>query len=257
MKIKFSVLLVLAISLAFTSCKKSSTATTDPQLTPQQVASQVALNFSSTLLGGSGGLNIGKGLNAPQSLAVHTKSKRLNDLSDGNLCGLTVDTTFNSTVAFGDSTITVAGTINFSFNCSGGALSGFTTNDNFNLAYSSPQLAIAEKSISSLTLTVTNVADSTADVALSGSSSTSGSYQYKTGTKRTGTEAFSYTLTNLLIDPNSSSIVSGSAKFSTSGSGPRGVWNYQGTITFLPNNLATIVINGKTYNVNLLTGIVS
>jgi hypothetical protein len=257
MKIKFGALLVLAASLAFTSCKKSSTGTTDPQLTPQQVASQVALNFSSTLLGGSGGLNIGAGLNAPQSLAVHTKSKQLNDLSDGNLCGLTIDTTFNSSIALGDSTITVAGTIGFSFNCSGGELSGFTTNDNLTLAFLSPQLAISEKSISSLVLAATNLSDPNAAIALNGTSSTSGSYQYKTGTKRSGTEAFSYTLTNLLIDPNSSSIVSGSAKFSTSGSGPRGVWSYQGTITFLPNNMASVVINGKTYTVSLLTGAVS
>jgi hypothetical protein len=35
------------------------------------------------------------------------------------------------------------------------------------------------------------------------------------------------------------------------------VWNYTGTVTFLGNGKANVVINGTTYNVDLQTGVVS
>jgi hypothetical protein len=59
------------------------------------------------------------------------------------------------------------------------------------------------------------------------------------------------------VADSSGELISGSADFQTSGTGTNGVWNYTGTITFLGNNQAKVVINGTTYMVNLLTGTVS
>jgi hypothetical protein len=52
-------------------------------------------------------------------------------------------------------------------------------------------------------------------------------------------------------------LISGSADFNTTGTGSTGVWNYKGTVTFLGNGKANIVINGTTYNVDLNSGAVS
>jgi len=64
-------------------------------------------------------------------------------------------------------------------------------------------------------------------------------------------------LTSAIFSPVAGDVISGSATFNTSGSGPKGVWNYQGTITFLGSHMATVTINGKAYKVNLQTGAVS
>jgi hypothetical protein len=261
MKIKLSAFLVLAASLAFiSSCKKSSSATADPQLTPQQVASQVALSLGQNLTGGYGGFDVTAGLN-PSNQALHTKSKKINDLSDGDLCGLTVDTTSNSDTTVNGTRITVKGTIGFSFICTivagNNVVSGFTTTDNLSAAISTSELSTAEKIVESLTVTSLSPGDDTADISIKGSLTSSGSYQFKTGTKRSGTEVFNYTLNNILIDPNQAIITSGTVTFSTSGSGPKGVWSYSGSVTFLGGDKSTVTINGKTYNVSLSTGVVS
>ena len=258
MKIKLSVLLVLAASLAFiTSCKKSSSASSDPQITPQQISSQIALNINQTILGGYGGLNVGEGLGAAQDFAVRTKTKQINDVSSGS-CPLPIDTAFSATLPFAaDSSLTISGSINFSFTCLGDYLSGFTTNDNMTIAVTGPHLALSYKVSENLTMASTDASNEDATVAVNGSLGTSGNYQFKTGTKRSGTEVFNYTLTNALVDPLLGSIISGKATFTTSGSGPLGAWSYTGTITFQQNNMAVVTINGKTYTVSLDTGVVS
>ncbi|WP_295669180.1 hypothetical protein, partial [uncultured Mucilaginibacter sp.] len=95
------------------------------------------------------------------------------------------------------------------------------------------------------------------NLSLNGSLASNGSYQYNTGTKRSGTEVFNYTLTSVIFSPAAGDVISGTATFNTSGSGPKGAWNYQGTITFLGNHMAAVTINGKAYNVNLQTGAVA
>ena len=136
-------------------------------------------------------------------------------------------------------------------------VSGFSTADNLTIALTSPSLNLSYKVAENLTLASLNYTDPNANLTLNGSLNSSGSYQYNTGSKRSGTEVFDYTLTSVIFSPTLGDVVSGSATFNTSGTGPKGVWNYQGTITFKGNHLAVVVINGNTYNVNLITGAVS
>lgn len=257
MKIKFKSLLVLAAGLAFiTACKKSNQSTGDPQLTPAQVTSQVALNLNGSLFGGLGAVDLSSGINTAQPYVVHSKGKAVNDLSDLG-CGLTADTTVSTTVSLGtDSTLTVAETLNFSFICTNNTLSGFSTNDNASISYAGPNLSLAYKVSENLTFALVNVSDPNSSGTLKGTLGSNGSYQYKTGTKRSGSQVFNYTITSLIIDDNGN-IVSGAATFTSSGSGPRGVWNVQGSIAFLGGSKATIAISGKVYNVDLNTGITS
>jgi hypothetical protein len=112
--------------------------------------------------------------------------------------------------------------------------------------------------IEDLTLAAQNLASDNSNAVLNGSLSMSGTYTNKTGSsKGSGSLSYSYTFKSIVIDGETGYIDSGSASFTTSGSGPNGVWNYNGTITFLGNNKANIVINGTTYNVDLTTGTVS
>lgn len=257
MKIKFKSLLMLAAGLVFiTACKKSASTTGDPQLTPAQVSSQVALNLNASLFGSLGAVNAGDGINGAQSYAVHTKGKTINDL--GSLgCGLTADTTVNTTLTLGtDSTLTISETLNFAFVCTNNVFSGYNTNDNVSIAYSGPNLTLAYKVAENLSVGVVDITNPNSNTAIKGTLGSNESYQFKTGTKRSGTQVFTYTITSLLVDA-SGNIVSGAATFSSSGSGPRGVWSVQGSITFLGGSKAQIAISGKIYNVDLNTGITS
>jgi hypothetical protein len=95
------------------------------------------------------------------------------------------------------------------------------------------------------------------NLSLNGTLNSSLTYQINTGTKGSGTETFDYNLTSLILSGATGEVLSGTATFSTTGTGTKGVWNYQGTINFLGNNMATVTINGKAYTVNLQTGAVS
>jgi len=62
-------------------------------------------------------------------------------------------------------------------------------------------------------------------------------------------------LTNILVDRSSSTIQSGTATVTITGTLPnKGDFSYTGTITFNGANTATLVINGTSFTVNLITG---
>lgn len=59
---------------------------------------------------------------------------------------------------------------------------------------------------------------------------------------------------NVTLDKASHMVVSGSATLSSSGIGPANIpFSYSGTFTFLGNRLATLLFDGKTYQVDLAT----
>jgi hypothetical protein len=256
LKLKLICLMFVGAAIVSVSSCKKSAKSTDPVLAPKDIASQVALNISQSLFGGLGAFDISGGLSAPTSFAVHTKGKVLQSLTNPQ-CGLVVDTTLSFTGAANGGTATIAGTVKFSFMCTNDVVSGFSTNDNLTITLASPDLSLSYKVGENFTMTSLDPADPNANLTLSGTLSSNGSYQYNTGTKRSGTEIFDYNLSSLIISPTAGDVISGSATFNTQGSGPKGVWNYQGTIVFLGNQMATVTISGTVYHVNLQTGVVS
>lgn len=273
LKLKPLLLLLAGIAIVYTACKKSSTKPSNPTLTPDVVAGQLAVNIYQSLFGGLGAFDISSGLNAPSTLGVHanaiggglkapsTFQQPLNSKMTANFasnlsCGLVIDTTLNVSYSSNGTTATLTGSIKFNYLCANSQVSGFTTNDNLSIALASDSLNFSYKVGENLTLTSLNPTDPNANLSLSGSLNSNGSYQYNTGTKASGTSVFDYTLTSLIISPVLGDVVSGNATFNTSGTGPKGVWNYQGTIVFLGNHFATVTINGKIYHVNLQTGAV-
>jgi hypothetical protein len=259
MKIKalLSIMLFAGMAVIYTACKKSDSSS-GSSLTPTEVSSQIALDLTQSLFGGYGGFNLGDGLDAPGSLALkHTHGKLLNSLSNP-FCGLVIDTTFSeSTDPGSDTTGSVSGHLYFAFSCTNDVVTGYTTKDNLNISISTAQFSIVSKINEDLTLLAINPLDNNSKLSLKGTLGSTGTYNYKTGTKKSGTRTFNYVLTSLVLDPNNDGdIISGSASFNTTGTGTTGTWSYIGTITFLGDHKASITINGKTYNVNLQTGVV-
>src|SRR5579863_837230 len=258
MKTKLILILAVLSGFAFTfsGCKKSNSNPSGPALTPKQVSSQIALNIQQTLYSGFGAFNLTNGLNSPGSLGMIPQGRlRLNTTNDP-LCGTIADTTLNYSTSQNGTTASVKGDLKFAFNCTGGVLSGFNVTDNLTIAESTSDFSASYKLAEDLTLTAQNPNTDTPSIILSGTLSLDGDYTYKTGSKGKGSQSFAYTFHSVVIQSNGE-IASGSADFTTSGTGSTGVWNYTGTVTFLGNNMAKIIINGTTYNVNLQTGVVS
>lgn len=258
MKQKTRILLpaLAVLVLFYTACKKSSVTAAGPSLAPKAVAGQVALNISQSLFGGFGAFDVSGGVNAPSSFAVHTSGKTLDDLTDPQ-CGTVVDTTVSFSGNIYGITTSIAGHINFVYSCTSGVLSGFTTDDNITIAMADSNVNLTYKVAEKMTLQSLNPTNPDANLSISGALNSNLAYQYTTGTKKSGTEVFNYTLNALTIDPLAQDISGGTATFSTNGSGPKGVWNYQGTIVFKGNHTATVTINGAVYTVNLQTEAVS
>lgn len=257
-KALLSIVLVAGMAVVYTACKKSDSSPAGPALTESQVTSQVVLDLTQSLFGGYGGINFNDGLNGPTGFGTkHLKGPLLHDLSNP-FCGLVIDTTLNETVNAGaDSSLAVSGHIHFGFSCTNDVVTGFNTNDNLTIAISTPRLSIMAKILENLTLSTVNPADDNSPLLLKGTLNSSGTYKYKTGNK-SGTRSFNYVLNSLIIDPNNDDgdIRSGSVNFITKGTGSNGSWSFTGTITFLGNHKAKVTINGKTYNVDIRTGVV-
>ena len=258
MKFKLTKLFVLVagVALMFTACKKSSSTSSgvNPQ-TPKQVSSFVALNLSSSLFG-STGVNLSGGAGAASTFAVHTKGKVLNDLTNPQ-CGQVVDTTLSYTQAMGDTSVALSGNIKFSFSCVNSNVNGFTLAENLDIKITTPQLTATNTTGEAVTLLVLDPTNSNSDFTLTGTLNSNSNLIYKTSAGKSGTSNFAYKLGTLTYDPNAGDVISGSASFTTSGSGASGTWNYAGTITYLGNHVAKVTINGFAYTVNTETGVVS
>lgn len=257
LKLKLFAALGLSAALLYSGCKKSSSPpAAGPALTPSAVAGQVALGISSSLFGGFG-IDISQGLSGAATYGVKHAGKVIQDVSPN--CSTLLDTTLaatTDTLGAGDY-FTLSGSFKFSFGCTNSVLSSYTTNDNLNIKVISTSTDFNYKIAEAFTLTALTPGSPTSNLSMTGSLSSAGSYTLLTGSKASGSTSFNYNLTSLVIDPTIPEVLSGSATFTTNGSGPNGVWNYSGTITFLGNHTATVTISGKAYTVNLQTGAVS
>ncbi len=259
MKIKFllPIVMLAGMAIVYSACKKSDSSPAGPALTESQVTTQVVLDLNSALFGEYGGVNFGEGMQGPSSFgAKHLNGPKLHDLSNP-FCGLVIDTAINASVTAGkDSTLQVSGHIKFSFSCSNDNLTGFSTNDDLSIAISTPELTATSKLQETLTLAISDINDANSPSTLKGTLNSTTSYKYKTGNK-SGTRAFNYIINNIVLGSgDDDDILSGTISFSTKGTGSKGSWNFTGTITFLGNHQAKVSIHGKTYNVDIRTGVV-
>jgi len=84
---------------------------------------------------------------------------------------------------------------------------------------------------------------------------TDGGKQYSYLDKALFSSEIHFTFVNVMMDTTTYIAKSGSATISINGSGPGGVhFDYSGTLTFLGNRNATLVLAGSTFDISLLTG---
>ena len=251
-------LLMCGAALTYTACKKAASNSNGPTLSPQQVSSQVALNLAQSLYNGFGGLDLNNGITGGLSAYVPTnKHIKLGDINDP-FCGFGIDTTINITSNDDGVQAAVSGHIAFAFTCTNGVLSGYTTNDNLNVSESTTDFSVKLNLTENVSVVALTPSNDESKFSINGTVNSDASYDYKTGSKGSGTALFDYNFKQVIVDPSADAdIISGSADFTTKGTGSNGVWNYTGTVTFLGGHKAKITINGANYTVDLTTGAVS
>jgi hypothetical protein len=263
-KWKLSIVLLAGIVLFYTACKKGgSDLKPAPTTSNEQVASgQIAANLAQSLAGSYGGVNLGDGVNAPgfasQSSSFHSLNS-FTSLSSTHGCGFFVDTNINFKTNIGDSIkSTTTGGISFHFKCdSTGKSAGYTTVDSLTTAGKAPGYTFTDIIVQNYDITALNKANT--KIELDGTLKAWVDIDFnKKGSTPLSTHV-RYKLDGVKIDLTTSpfDITDGTVTFVADGSSSAGSYHFTGTITFLGNHKAKIVINGFTFHVDLITGIVT
>lgn len=243
---------VAALAVSFAGCKKSSEnkPKTITPLTPAQVASKTALQFQLLLFSGFGGLNFNGG--------VVPSSAQLNQI-----CGKSTDTTFNQSLTSGDTVLSIDASLKGGFACANGYISSDYVQASVAVSEKAPGNVIGVNELFNVTVDSTDPSNPYANTKLNGSVKESAHFEFTYGGASLGGDmVFDYTINSAVISGDGSSdVLSGTASFATNGNGvleikdaPNVSWNYTGTATFLGSNKVSIVIGGKTFLVNMVTG---
>ncbi len=256
MKIKFRLTLLLLIGAAFiyTACNKTSNKPASKTVGADVVSSQLALNLARSLSGSYGGVNIKNGISSPTFLTNKNSGRTINTLNP--LCGFIADSVLNYDSVIDTTTSHTQGRYKFFFICTGGNISGFHATDSLKTTGTTPGYSFIYNVIQNYDIKGLNPGNTLISVNGNLMSDVDLTYN-KAGFKPTSIHT-NYVLTGLTIDlTNGGDITAGTATFVTTGSTNYGPWNYAGSIVFLGNHKADIIINGITYHADLLTGIIT
>ena len=284
MKFKFKVNLALLTGavLFYTACRNSNEPVpVVPVVTVpiEQIASaQIARNITQTLSGTFGGINISEGLIIPNFAYFHNNKPSIN----GNLislCSFFPDTVISANVNIGDTIKSqTGGLFKFFFSCDtliGPRINGYSP---FNLlhgynAYDSlytTGVAPGKSFIHDMQAFYTAKAQDTIGIPLVINGSANRLITFtgtvksfidttdnKQKTKSTSIHSY-YTLSGVTVDLSKyGDIADGTISFASTGVFHSTNWYYTGTIQFLGNHMANVIINSKTYLVDLVNGKVS
>jgi hypothetical protein len=280
MNSKFKLLLVLlsGLVLFYTACKKetivhsNSPSATD---TIRLAAGQIVRNLTQTLSGTYGGVNIYKGPVLPDFTIIHNATPLIRDLP--NLCIFFPDTvvSYNTNVADTIKAQT-SGLFKFYFSCDTlktprvnkwypgySSLNGYAAYDSLATTGSTPRATFVynikafyeAKILDSLNTKLIINGGANTLISFNGSVK---SFVDSTAIKNGGTSSSVhsyYVLNGVVVDlSKKGDITQGVITFGAIGEVNGAKWYYTGTIKFVGNHKANMIIRNKTYTVDLLTG---
>jgi hypothetical protein len=119
--------------------------------------------------------------------------------------------------------------------------------------YSNPSISI--KNAGSANFILAGLTTTATVHSLNGEYKSTGSFKLKSDTTNTGSASIDIVIKNLTISKSTQLITGGTATAIITGSTfKKGDFTYNGTLTFKTGSLATLVLNGTTYSINLITG---
>jgi hypothetical protein len=242
---KISFLLV-SIAMIFASCDKDDE-TPQIQISPEEAASLIATSLGAD----QGGL---QGIFADAISVV-------NEVTDPNTggrqiaCGASDNTIFTYASEQDE-------TPSYSFNydygwtltCSGDAPSQVNINLSYDGSMESPDFTFSYEGNSGFTVT-----DIMQDIlTVNGTHNQAATYNLSSeGQQYSGTDTFSYVLTDIKVSKTTSDVQSGTASVQLSGITNRGAYSISATIVYNGDGTATITINGDVFGVDISTGTIN
>jgi hypothetical protein len=241
---------VLGGMLIYSACTKSGShpAATSTTLTTNQ-SGQIAIRLYSILTGEYGGQSINNGIKAPTSLAPNHRAPVLQSVN--TLCGYSIDTTYNTSFLSNDTTFTTGGTFKFTYTCNANTVNGYILYDSVATDQSAAQF-YQNRFIAAQNYTATELSSSS--FAVTGGIRSSS--DYITGPGASQYTASNYVLSGVTIVNNAqiADITTGTAVFTIETKDNGTMTAYAGTIYFLGNHIAKLVITGGgTYSINFLS----
>jgi hypothetical protein len=234
MKTMKSILLLAALIIAMTGCKKNEE-TPILDATTEEAAAIMATSFCTG--------------NAGTMTQVEDAVELANTQA---LKSALYDSSFTIASAPGAS-ITYQYQVNYSY--------GFVGANNYQLAYdaagtyNSPSVSASINAEGSMTVTGFISGDA---YVVNGISGREGTFSMKIGNNNSITGSVSSTVTNFRYSKTTGLCESGTATVIVSGSTSTGrSFSFTGTLVYLGNYTASLTLSGKTYTVNITTGVVS
>ncbi len=249
-KILFACAIAAAFTLTLASCHKNSSATTT---ITEADAAQVTVDAVSPTTGGmvsqvSASASLFAGGTITGGTVNSTNGHQTTD-SYSIPCGTVKDSTVSyASLSTGIPSFTYSLTWSYKLDCS--VPSTFTLNFNGQGTYNGFVQSSSFKSTGGFVLS--GLGSSASQFTFNSNYTRTGSTTSKVGNKNTFDHTLSITSSNIVYDKTTKEIVSGSATVSvkvTSTSGNS--WSYGGTLTFLGNKTAKLVLNsGTVYNIS-------
>ena len=247
--LKFALALIVGGTL-FYSCTKtenkpSSAITNNNPANVAIVSGQIAVTLTKSLAGSFGGVNLNKSLK-PKNLVLSYPSQTY------SLCGFVADSVLNYYTNDADTVKShTTGTAKFVFECQNGQPDGYSAYDTTLTVGTAPKYSFIYNIDQYYRIYVCGCGllhvngTQKADINLT---------FYDTSLGK-ATAQNNYTLNDLIVDLNKDSdVTSGSATFTSTGTNSYGTWNLSGTITYLGNHTAKVVVGNSTVTVDIRTG---
>ncbi len=237
-------ILALSLILGLVQCKKK---TTDP--TPEPAAEVVVTDDDAADIVAS---STGSGSYGSSSSASDASQKTYMASNYPTPCLYSLDTTYSKINPINTLGITYNYNLHYKYQmyCSSNVLTSMvfqlSTSGNLEL----PRLTASTSSTG--TLTLTGLLPSATSYTANGSYIRNGSATSKVRNKTGYTYQLNFNLSNLSINKTSYLIQSGSGTVTITATTSTGkVYNFTGNLTYLTTTTASLVINGKTYVINI------
>ncbi len=250
---KITLPVLVGMMIIYTSCNKLPAVKPAPQtqaISADFISSQVAMGFTNTVSGSYGGVNLNAGVD---SIALSNYQGPQHSSNQDLLCGFFNDTKVSYYTNSGDTRSHTSGNLNFYFDCVNGKSTGYTAYDSLTTTGKAPLYTFAYTVKQYYQIKSMNQSNTMLFVNGQLTSAVEQNFDNK-ATKPIIDNTY-YILKDLTVDlGNKGDIKSGTAAFTSNGSNSYGAWKYDGTIIFYGNHKADIIIDGKVFHADLITG---
>lgn len=241
------ILMIGAVALILSSCKTDETATN--AVTNDEVAEMVSMSLSENAMGATAMVQTSVGTAGSMS-ASNAPQKVKSENADYTFSN---DTTFTVSSKSGARiTYLLTATYGYEFTVNPqGQITSASESYSYSGNYNAPRISSTHTGSGTLKLTNMN----TSICTVNGTFIRIASTETKGISPKSSNSETHFNFTNIMVNKSTSTIQSGIATLTISGSVPnKGDFSYTGSITFNGDNMATLVIKDKTYTVNLKTG---